>query len=138
MDGKGSFHPRRFIFPVTFGYSMATEGNYHVANLIICQDGPRVTITLPHALDLHNDGTVVNASILDKNLPASISPIPSMGKIYFPITWIVTPAGGQAIHDLIGEFIINPNGTVGFFYSGGLQDYVHVNPFSITYDTGAY
>ena len=137
MDGKGSFHPRRFIFPVTFGYSMDAGANQTV-NLIICQDGPRVTISLANALDVTNVAqTAGNVNTLDKNLPASVCPIASMGKIYCPVVWNVTPRGEAQIKDYVGGFIVNPNGILGFYYPV-VQDHLHVDSFSVTYDTGAY
>ena len=47
MDKIGGFHPRRYVIQFDIGFGSDDENSCKTINLIVCEDGPRITLSFP-------------------------------------------------------------------------------------------
>jgi len=140
MDSRGAFHPRRYVVQMNVGWSLDTEGTtYQELDIIVCEDGPRITLSFPGFTVTGSGGGFPGVQNLDQKLPKIICPCERLGSTtaLVMVDTIIGTTGGQSF-DL---FTLSSTGDFNFVAPGGLSVLLNsltLHPFSITYDTGKY
>jgi len=137
MDKRGSFHPRRYIMPFDFGFSTA-QGSFQTVNVIVCEDGPRITMSFPQIGPLSQipaDSIVVHN--VSTKLPVLLCPTVERGPVNQNCFEALTKSD-LSIVPLISLFSIVPTGYMSFSHPGSVYTISGstISGFSITYDTG--
>ena len=148
MSKNGSFYPRRYVTQMDIGFNTDDENSYDLFNLIICEDGPRITISFPHIgpLTQANTGSGnMTIQSLNSALPRKISPVQERGEYYFSCFALVGSIDGSTGSLIktqqILSFHLRNDDTFEFQYSSPqivFVTYVEIFPFCVTYDTGNY
>jgi len=148
MTKTGSFHPRRYVFQMSVGFNSDDDASYTDVNIIVCEDGPRITLSFPQIgpVTQANTGSGnMTVQSLNSALPRKISPTEERGEYYFPclaqMGWVDGTSGSTVKTQQMVLFHLCPNGTFTFDYLGAQVVFFTsaiILPFCVTFDTGNY
>ena len=139
MDKRGSFHPRRYIVQFDIGFNNMEEGAYETVNLVICEDGPRITISFPRIGPITQTLTAYIPHNVSKKLPKRICPSEIWGD-EVSVTCMEEFNVTSGTQQNISLFMLSPYGDVRLIRPGlpyGTTTYTTttIYPFCFVYDT---
>ena len=138
MDKRGSIHPRRYVILFDIGYDENVESSFQNVNMIVCEDGPRITLSFPEIGPITGTGAVHNVS---KKLPLRLCPTEERG-VVTGFCFSTTVLNGTS-SQMTSIFTVSPTGDIVFEYpgvglGGAINQTVTIRQFCVTYDTGKY
>jgi len=142
MSDTGSFHPRRYIVKMDIGFKDDDDDSYDQYNVIVIEDGPRITMSFPQIGPLEPGsgivGSLAHLHNINTRLPRILSPTEERGIQHFHCFARLVHSSPSSTSDQILTFIINPDGTFEFDHlgSGPNPASMTVYPFCVVYDTG--
>ena len=137
MDKRGSFHPRRYVVTMDNGCGTATVDSCTPVDIIICEDGPRITLSFPNfgpVSSSQGDNALVRN--INSNLPMRICP-----DVERPAFAVLNAILGAATTTSLVTFSLLNDGTFAFNLTGGVVGYPNqftALSFTVVYDTGNY
>ena len=134
MDGRGGFHPRRYIVPMTFQFAGAPETK--TSNIIICEDGPRITLSMNLGSWKRTSADTVGSTSL---LPRKVSPSGLMNAARTVCFMTLSDEMVAIPGEFQGRVTVHPTGLITVDLVGAPESiYVNLLPVTIVYDTGRY
>ena len=133
LDSKGSIHPRRFITKLDF--NILGGGIVH-SNVIIIQDGPRITMTFPEMeFDVNNTSLRISSS---SALPKSVVPGANMMKFHFMCFYYSNIPLVMVGEGSIAQILLSEEGILQIVSPGQNITHCMIPSFTITFDNGKF
>ena len=140
LDKRGAIHPRRYVSTMTVG-SDTNAGDFQIIDIIICEDGPRITLSFPQIIvSVPTLGFFVRS--LDKLLPTRISPDITRNNITSLAYGVFNDYVAGTKQIILVSVKVDSGGTITWgtdSATGGFPvGQATIYAFSMIYDTGKY
>ena len=138
MDKRGGLHPRRYIILFDIGFNTDDDNSYSTVNLIVCEEGPRISLSFPEIGPITQSSNWTNLKSISKKLPVRLCPVEERGYVtgFCLADYIISGTASQ----MITTVTMSPEGDISFLNPNSVTQVgsITIKPFNFSYDTGRY